>query len=66
MGVNHIQGRKLLMLVDDHEYVGEAEAGLALCAAQILQQHKGHGKRTVPVAQQPGIQRPRACLVSRR
>lgn len=28
--------------MDDHEYLGEAEAGLASCAARILQQHEDH------------------------
>ena len=42
MGVNQMQGRKLLILINDHEYLGEAEAGLALCAAEVLQQHKDH------------------------
>lgn len=39
-GANQMRGRKLLVLVGDREYLGEAEACLASCAAQILQQLK--------------------------
>lgn len=47
----------------DHEYLREAEAGFASCAAEILQQDKDHWNQTVLMTPQPGIQQLRAHLV---